>query len=66
MPTWASLVIIFGVLTVAILASLRADKRDRDAGILPPDDLPVTDAADASEPGGVDPERPPSGRSREH
>jgi tellurite resistance protein TerC len=30
-PTWASLVIIIGVLTVAIVASLRADSREHDA-----------------------------------
>ncbi len=35
-PTWASLLIIIGVLTVAIVASLRADKRENAMGE-PPD-----------------------------
>jgi tellurite resistance protein TerC len=58
LPTFVSLGFIFVVLTVAVVASLRADKRDREAGILPPHDLPVADAESAEEPGGVDPERP--------
>ena len=33
MPTWLSLLVILGVLTVAIVASLQADKRDRERGI---------------------------------
>ncbi len=37
-PTWASLVVITVVLTVAIVASLRADKRDPDHTPLEPDD----------------------------
>jgi tellurite resistance protein TerC len=37
-PTVISLGVIFAVLTAAILASLRADKRDRAAGILVPKD----------------------------
>ena len=37
-PTFVSLGVIFAVLTGAILASLRADKRDRAAGIVPPKD----------------------------
>jgi tellurite resistance protein TerC len=37
-PTVVSLGVIFAVLTAAILASLRADKRDRVAGILPAKD----------------------------
>jgi tellurite resistance protein TerC len=40
-PTVVSLGVIFAVLTAAILASLRADKRDRAAGILPPKDAVV-------------------------
>jgi tellurite resistance protein TerC len=40
-PTFVSLGVIFAVLTAAILASLRADKRDRAAGILPPKDAVV-------------------------
>jgi TerC family integral membrane protein len=35
-PTWVSLGVIAVVLTVTILASLRADRRDREGGILPP------------------------------
>ncbi len=57
MPTWLSLSVIAVVLTVAIVASLKADARDREAGILPPKDSPVHDAATADEPGGVDPDR---------
>jgi len=60
LPTFASLGVISLVLTVAVVASLRADKRDRERGVLPPRDLPVSDAEDADEPGGVDPERPAS------
>jgi tellurite resistance protein TerC len=63
MPTWLSLGIIFGVLTVTIVASLRADKRDRERGILPPKDAPVEDAVDADEPGGVDPARTHAGKN---
>ena len=33
MPTWLSLSVILSVLTVAIVASLQADKRDRERGI---------------------------------
>ncbi len=40
-PTFVSLGVIFAVLTAAILASLRADKRDRAAGILPTKDAVV-------------------------
>ncbi|MGK2947502.1 MAG: TerC family protein [Acidimicrobiales bacterium] len=57
LPTFASLGVIGLVLTVAVVASLRADKRDREAGILPPHDTPVDDADEADEPGGVDPSR---------
>jgi tellurite resistance protein TerC len=62
MPTWLSLGIIFGVLAVTIVASLRADKRDRERGVLPPKDEPVTDAVSADEPGGVDPDRSHTGK----
>ena len=57
MPTYVSLSVIFVVLTIAIVASLQADKRDRRLGIIGPHDVPVTDAVHADEPGGVDPER---------
>jgi tellurite resistance protein TerC len=33
MPTWVSLSVILGVLLVAIVASLRADKNDRERGV---------------------------------
>ncbi len=59
LPTYISLGFIAIVLTASILASLRADKRDREAGILPPHGLPVDDAETADEPGGVDPAREP-------
>jgi tellurite resistance protein TerC len=36
MPTWLSLSVIILVLTVSIVASLSADKRDRDRGIMTP------------------------------
>jgi tellurite resistance protein TerC len=36
MPTWLSLSVIILVLTVAIVASLMADKRDRERGIVTP------------------------------
>ena len=57
LPTFASLGFIAVVLTAAIVASLRADRRDRELGILPPDDLPVEDAASSAQGGGVDPSR---------
>jgi len=57
LPTYISLGFIALVLTVAIVASLRADDRDRAAGLLPPVDLPVSDASRIDEPGGVDPKR---------
>lgn len=61
LPTAVSLGVIFGVLTVAIVASLRADRRDRANGVLPPnDERPVVDAVSVDEPGGVDPDRDPS------
>jgi tellurite resistance protein TerC len=57
LPTYVSLGFIAAVLTVAILVSLRADRRDRAAGVAPPHDLPVADASSVDEPGGVDPHR---------
>jgi tellurite resistance protein TerC len=59
LPTYISLSVIAIVITAAVVASLRADARDRAAGVVPPTHLPVADAADADEPGGVDPSRPP-------
>jgi tellurite resistance protein TerC len=35
MPTWLSLLVIFVVLSVAIIASLQAEKRDAGRGITP-------------------------------
>jgi tellurite resistance protein TerC len=58
LPVFVSLGFIAVVLTVSVLASLRADKRDHAAGLVPPHDLPVDDAEHADEPGGVDPDRP--------
>ncbi len=55
--TFLSLGVIAAVLAVAIVASLRADTRDRAAGVTPPHELPVDDVATADEPGGVDPQR---------
>ena len=66
LPTPVSLSVIFVVLLVAIVASLRADARDRARGIVPPSDLPVTDASHGEEPGGVDPKRTPSEYSQDH
>jgi tellurite resistance protein TerC len=57
LPTYVSLSVIALVLAVAIFASLQADARDRAAGITPPHEAPVEDAASADEPGGVDPRR---------
>jgi tellurite resistance protein TerC len=62
LPTYISLGFIAVVLAAAIVASLRADKQDRAAGIVPPGDLPVSDATSATEPGGVDPQRASTGR----
>lgn len=50
-----SLGVIFLALTVAIVASVAADKRDRARGVLPPED----------QPGGVDPDRTTSGRRQQ-
>jgi tellurite resistance protein TerC len=57
LPTYVSLSVIALVLAAAIFASLQADARDRAAGITPPHEAPVEDAASADEPGGVDPRR---------
>lgn len=57
LPTYVSLGFIAVVLTISVWTSIRADRRDREAGITPPHDLPVADAASVGEPGGVDPER---------
>lgn len=53
LPTYLSLGVIALVLAVAITASLRADRRDRAAGVTPPHERPVTDATsgDATGPG---------------
>jgi tellurite resistance protein TerC len=59
LPTPISLGFIAAVLTVSIVISLRADSRDRAAGITPPGHLPVADASSVEEPGGVDPKREP-------
>jgi tellurite resistance protein TerC len=63
LPTYISLGVIGVILFVAIVASLRADARDRDRGIVPhidpPDHEPIYDATSIEEPGGVDPEREP-------
>jgi len=56
MPIPISLGVIFGVLTISIVASLRADKRDIANGVLPEPGEPV-DADSLDDPGGVDPER---------
>ncbi|HVE93840.1 MAG TPA: TerC family protein [Acidimicrobiales bacterium] len=58
LPTFASLAVIAVVIVASVVASLRADERDRRNGITPPGNLPVHDAADMDEPGGVDPDRP--------
>ncbi len=65
LPTYVSLSVIAIVLTVSIVASLRADKADREAGIIPLEESPVTDAESVDQPGGVDPERDPATGRRE-
>jgi tellurite resistance protein TerC len=60
LPTFVSLSVIAAVIVAAVVASLRADARDRRAGVLPQAST-VTDAATVDEPGGVDPDREPSG-----
>ena len=57
LPTFVSLGIIASVLTTAIVASLRADRREREAGGLPSGPAGVEDVASVDEPGGVDPRR---------
>jgi tellurite resistance protein TerC len=52
LPTYVSLAVIAGVIAVAVIASLRADARDRRLGIVHGDD-----AVSLDEPGGVDPSR---------
>ena len=66
LPTPVSLGVIFTVLLVAIVASLRADARDRQRGVMPPKDLPVSDAEDIDAAGGVDPSRQSTGGRPEH
>ena len=66
MPTYVSLSVIGLVLLVAIVASLRADARDRANGVLPAREHGVPDAADADEPGGVDPDREPASPQEPH
>ncbi len=57
LPTYASLSVIAVVLTVSIVASLRADKRDHERGDHTPPGVTVEDADEASDPGGVVPDR---------
>jgi tellurite resistance protein TerC len=66
LPTYISLGVIALVLLVSIVASLRADARDRANGITPPHEVPVDDAETASEAGGVDPERESHTGPRDH
>ena len=66
LPTYISLSVIAVVLTVAIIASLRAEQRDRDPDVTPPHDLPVADATTIDEPGGVDPRRKPPAADESH
>lgn len=51
LPTFVSLAFIAAVITVAVVASLRADARDREAGIQPPSDTARPDAPE--DPGGA-------------
>jgi tellurite resistance protein TerC len=60
LPTFVSLGFIALVLTVAVVASLRAEKRDLANGVTPPHDVTVPDPTSAEAAGGVDPERPPA------
>ena len=57
LPTYVSLGVIAAVIAASVVASLRADARDRHAGVMPPADLPVSDAAGLDDTAGVDPER---------
>jgi tellurite resistance protein TerC len=56
LPTFVSLGFIAVVITVAVVASLRADAKERDAGH-PHLEHGVADAASVEDPGGVDPDR---------
>jgi tellurite resistance protein TerC len=62
-PTPLSLGVILGTLAVSVIASLRADARDRRDGT-PYTHDGIVDAADADEPGGVDPDRDATGHHR--
>ena len=66
LPTYISLSVIALVLTIAIVASLRADRRERDPGVTPPHDVAVADATTIDEPSGVDPERKPPAADESH
>jgi len=66
LPTYISLSVITLVLTVAVLASLRADRRERDPGITPPHDLPAANAGKIGERSGVDPEQEPLAADESH
>ena len=57
LPTYVSLSVIAVVITTSVLASLRADARDRREGRITPD---VDDADSIDDPGGVDPDRHPA------
>jgi len=57
LPTYASLSVIASVLTVTIVASMRADRRDQENGTTPPQPLPGSDETSIEEPGAVDPTR---------
>jgi tellurite resistance protein TerC len=57
LPTFVSLGFIALVLFVAVTASMRADRRDRERGIVADDGTHIVDATSADEPGGVDPTR---------
>ena len=62
LPTYVSLAFIALVLTVAIVASLQADKRDHWRGHPRPPDVPVTDAGPAEESAASIPDRLRRGR----
>ena len=64
MPTVVSLSVIALVLTVAIVASLRADRRDRDSGVARAQDLPASQTATIEGSQGVDAEQEPSNEHR--
>ena len=56
LPTYVSLTVIAAVIAVAVIASLRADARDRRTGMTPPDDLLTSDVGDLKERGPWRPE----------